>query len=150
MTHAYTVSTPLPPGTKLERTTTTQDAEFEDYDDDEKEYRTMIGSLMYLMFCTRPDMAFAVGALSRYNNTPKSSHMLAAKHLLRYVKKTSHISLTLGPFVTKDLYPVLYCDGDWAGDVDTRNSPGGYVCVLTEDNPLREEPRRSAVSWSSK
>jgi len=110
----------------------------------------MIGSLMYLMLCTQPDIAFAVGALSRYNHAPKSSHMVAANHLLRYVKKTSHISLRLGPFVTKDLYPVLYCDADWAGDLDTRKSTGGYVCVLTEDNPLREEPRRSAVSWSSK
>jgi len=157
MTHAYTVSTPLSPGTRLEGTTTAQIQEgeldieeLEDSDADEKEYRSMIGSLMYLMLCSRPDIAFAVGALSRYNNAPKSSHMVAAKHLLRYVKKTSHISLRLGPFVTKDLYPVLYCDADWAGDVDTWKSTGGYVCVLTEDNPLREEPRRSAVSWSSK
>jgi len=42
MTHAYTVSTPLAPGTKLERTSTTQDAEFEDSDADEKEYPSMI------------------------------------------------------------------------------------------------------------
>ena len=76
--------------------------------------------------------------------------MVAAKHLLRYVKKTSHISLRLGPFITKDLYPVLDCHADWAGDVDRRKSSGGYVCVLSEDNPLREEPRQSAVSWSSK
>jgi len=150
MTHAYRVSTPLAPGTKLERTRITQDAEFEDSDADEKEYRSMIGSLMYLMLCTRPDIAFAVGALSRYNNAPNSSHMVDAKHLFRYVKKTSHIFLRLGPFVIKDLYPVLYCDADWAGDVDTRKSTGGYVCALTEDNPLRDEPRRSAVSWSSK
>ena len=67
----------------------------------------MIGSLMYLMLCTQPDIAFAVGVLSRYNNSPKSCHMVAAKHLLRYVKKASHISLRLGPFVTKDLYRVL-------------------------------------------
>jgi len=150
MTHAYTVSTLLAPSTKLERTTTTQDAEFEYSDADEKEYRSIIGSRMYLMLCTRPDIAFAVGALSRYNNAPKSSHMVAAKHLLRCVKKTSHISLRLGPFVTKDLYPVLYCDTDWAGDLDTRKSTAGYVCILTEDNLLREEPSRSAVSWSRK
>jgi len=157
MSHAYRVSTPLSPGTRLEGTTTTQIQEgeldmeeLEDSDADEKEYRSMIGSLMYLMLCTRPDITFAVGALSRYNNAPKSSHMVAAKHLLCYVKKTSNISLRLGPFVTKALYPMLYCDADWAGDVDTRKSTGGYVCVLTKDNPLREEPRRSAVSWSSK
>jgi len=71
MANAYTVSTPLNPGTKLESLTGTrthiQDStpEVEDSDADETEYRSMIESLMYLMLCTRPDIAFTVGALSR-------------------------------------------------------------------------------------
>jgi len=156
MANAYMVSTPLNPGTKLESLTGTrthiQDGtpEVEDSDADETEYRSMIGSLMYLMLCTRPDIAFAVGALSRYNNSPKESHMDAAKHLLRYVKKTSHLGLRLGPFAGKDLYPILYSDADWAGDLDTRKSTGGYVCVLTEERSPGEKSNRSAVSWSSK
>jgi len=154
MTNAYTVSTPLNPGTRLKSLTGTrtyiQEAEGEDSDADETEYRSMIGSLMYLMLCTRPDIAFAVGALSRYNNSPKESHMDAAKHLLRYVKKTSHLGLRLGPFTGKDLYPILYSDADWAGDLDTRKRTGGYVCVLTEERSPGEESKRSAVSWSSK
>ena len=76
--------------------------------------------------------------------------MDAAKHLLRYVKKTSHLGLRLGPFAGKDLYPILYSDADWAGDLDTRKSTGGYVCVLTEERSPGEESKRSAVSWSSK
>jgi len=76
--------------------------------------------------------------------------MDAAKHLLRYVKKTSHLGLRLGPFAGKDLYPILYSDGDWASDLDTGKSTGGYVCVLTEERSPGEESKRSAVSWSSK
>jgi len=110
----------------------------------------MIRSLKYLILCSWPDIAFAVGTLSRYNNAPKSSIIVAAKHLLRYIEKTSHISLRLSPFITEDQSPVLYCDAEWAGDVYTRTSTGGYVCVVTEDNLLKDEPRQSAVSWSSK
>jgi len=141
---AHTVSTPLNPGRKLEGTCDTADEEV-----DETVYRSMIGSLMYLMLCTRPDITFVVGALSRYSSLPRTSHMNAAKHLLRYVKKTAHIGLRLGPFATKDLCPILYSDADWAGDLDTRKSTGGYVCVLTEGD-TQGEPILSAVSWSSK
>jgi len=154
MANAYTVSTPLNPGTRFESLTGTrtyiQEAEGEDSDADETEYRSMIGSLMYLMLYTRPDIAFAVGALSRYNNSPKESHMDATKHLLRYVKKTSHLGLRLGPFAGKDLYPILYSDADWAGDLDTCKSTGESVCVLTEERSPGEESKQSAVSWSSK
>ena len=103
------------------------------------------------MLCTRPDIAFAVGALSRYSSLPRTSHLNSAKHLLRYVKKTAHIGLRLGPFTTKDLHPILYSDADWAGDLDTRKSTGGYVCVLTDgESDSQGEPIPSAVSWSSK
>jgi len=137
---ADSVSTPLNPGSKLLETPDTADEEV-----DETEYRSMIGSLMYLMLCTRPDIAFAVGALSRYNTSPRESHWSAAKHLLRYVKKTAHLGLTLGPFTTTDLHPILYSDADWAGDLDTHKSTGGYVCVLAGKSTTW-----SAISWSSK
>jgi len=154
MANAYTVSTPLNPGTRLESLTGTrtyiQKLEGEDLDADETEYRSMIGSLMYFMLCTRPDIAFAVRALSRYNNSPKERHMDAAKHLVRYVKKTSHLGLRLGPFAGKDLYPILCSDADWASDLDTRKRTGGYVCILTKERSPGEESKGSAVLWSSK
>jgi len=76
--------------------------------------------------------------------------MAASKHLLHYVKKTSHLGLRLGPFAGKDLYPILDHDADWAGNLDTHKSTGGYVCVLTKERSPAEESKRSAVSWSSK
>ena len=157
MTGAYTVSTPLSPGTKLAGTTTTtmpiDDPPIDDADlnADETEYRSMIGSLMYLMLGTRPDIVFAVGARSRYHNSPRDSPMNAAKYLLRYVKKTAHLGLRLGSFTGgKDLYPVLYSNADWAGDVDTCKSTGGYVCVLSKERSPGEGSKWSAVLWSNK
>ena len=145
LVEAHTASAPLNPGTKLEENSGTVG----DEEVDETVYRSMIGSLMYLMLCTRPDIAFAVGALSRYCSLPRTSHLNAAKHLLRYVKKTALLGLGLGPFASQDLHPKLYSDADWAGDVDTRKSTGGYLCVRTEEIP-QGEPVQSAVSWSSK
>ena len=154
LTNAHTVSTPLNPGTKLLETPDTSDREARVDrvvvgEVDETEYRSMIGSLMYLMLCSRPDIAFAVGVLSRYNDWPRASHWSAAKHLLRYVKKTAHLGLTLGPFSTNDLHPILYSDADWAGDLDTWKSTGGYVCVLTTSSSTGN-PIQSTISWSSK
>ena len=99
------------------------------------------------MLCTRPDIAYAVGALSKFSSNPKKSHMLAARHLLRYVNKTASLSLHFGPFQnTTTLCPVLYSDADWAGDQETRRSTGAYVCMLTDATMSS----KSAVSWSSK
>ena len=62
--------------------------------DDEKEemkgvaYAQAVGSLMYLAISTRPDIAYAVGVLSRYSNNPGPNHWLAVKHLMRYLKGT--------------------------------------------------------------
>mmetsp|Transcript_23605 Transcript_23605/g.35362 ORF Transcript_23605/g.35362 Transcript_23605/m.35362 type:complete len:122 (+) Transcript_23605:190-555(+) len=47
-------------------------------------YRSIIGSVAYVMTCTRPDLSYAISKLSRYLNAPKSSHLSCAKHLLRY------------------------------------------------------------------
>jgi len=136
--NAHPVSTPMNPGTRLVDT--------EEEPEDENTYRSLIGSLMYLMLCTRPDIAFAVGVLSKFSSNPKKSHMLAARHLLRYINKTASLSLHLGPFTNTILHPVLYSDADWAGDQETRRSTGGYLCMITDATMSS----KSAVSWSSK
>jgi len=53
---------------------------------------------MYLMLCTRPDLAFAVGKLSKFSANPSTEHMQVAKRLLRYVSKTQNLGLHFGPF----------------------------------------------------
>ena len=58
------------------------------------EYSRVIGCLMYAMTCTRPDIAFAVGKLSRYISNPDTQHWQAIQRVLKYLKKTMDYSFT--------------------------------------------------------
>ncbi|OQD64238.1 hypothetical protein PENPOL_c008G04912 [Penicillium polonicum] len=57
-------------------------------------FATAIGSLMYLMVGTRPDIAFALGLLSRFTSQPQSHHQVALQRLLRYIKATQFRRIT--------------------------------------------------------
>ena len=97
-------------------------------------YASTIGSLMFAMICTRPDIAQAVGAVSRYMTNPGGEHWIAMKRILRYIKETSDVALCYrgSKFTVKG-----YVDSDFAGDLDKRKSTTGYVFTLAG----------RAVSW---
>ncbi|GKB18716.1 putative ribonuclease H-like domain-containing protein [Tanacetum coccineum] len=82
-------------------------------------YRSMIRSLMYLT-TSRPDIMFVVCACSRFQVTPKTSHLLAVKRIFRYLKG----KLTLGLWYSKDspFKLVAYTDSDYAGSTQDRKS----------------------------
>ena len=100
-------------------------------------YAKAIGSLMYAMLGTRPDIAFAVSLCSRYLGNPTNEHVQAVKRIMRYLRGTIDLELTFsGP-----LRPLVgYTDSDWAGDHDTRRSTAGYVFNVGT----------GAISWNSK
>ena len=100
-------------------------------------YTHLVGSLLYLSVCTRPDIAQAVGALSKFMASPTTVHWQAAKGVLRYVAGTTDYGLKFGGNASG---LVGYCDADYAGDRDTRRSTTGYVFILNG----------GAISWSSK
>ena len=54
---------------------------------DIKLYSSMIGSLLYLM-ASRPDIMFCVCLCARFQSCPKESHLIAIKHIIRYLKGT--------------------------------------------------------------
>ena len=83
-----------------------------------KEYQSMIGSMMYPMIQTRPDICHAVTILSRYNQNPNEKHIAAAKRVLRYLRGTLDYGVTYG--TSSDL--VGYTDADCASDRETRRS----------------------------
>ena len=140
--NCYTVSTPLEPGAQLILNPTTSDME------DETLYRSILGSIMYPMLSTRPDLAFAVGKLSKFSSNPSSIHMKALKRLLRYISKTRDHSLHFGPFdPTSKITPYMFSDADWAGDKDNRRSTGAYVCTISTH---KTNSPHTAISWSSK
>lgn len=100
-------------------------------------YQSAVGSLMYSMICTRPDLAFAVGLVCRYMSNPIKMHWQAVKWILRYLKgstKTRIVFRNDGEFVVRG-----YCDADYAGDADRRRSTTGMVFTIG-GNP---------VSWKS-
>jgi hypothetical protein len=59
-------------------------------------YSSTVGSLMYAMVCTRPDIAHAVGVVSRYMNNLGKEHWEAVKWILRYLRGTANHALCFG------------------------------------------------------
>ena len=112
-------------------------------------YREAIGSLMYLMMGSRPDIAYAVGKLARFCEKPKWKHWVAVKRVLRYIRGTSKMGLCYDGLKdglvdyqesVKETDLFGYCDSDWAGDVSDRKSTSAYVFMRSG----------SAISWSSR
>jgi len=56
-------------------------------------YASAVGSLMYAMLCTRPDICFAVGLVSRYQSNPGPTHWQAVKRIMRYLRGTTDLVL---------------------------------------------------------
>lgn len=103
---------------------------------DSKPYREVIGALMYAMVATRPDIAFAVGRLSRYLDNPSDGNWQGATRALRYLKGTSEYCLTFNGKGNLE----GYCDADFAGDRDSMKSTTGFIFLFGG----------AAISWKSK
>ena len=95
---------------------------------------------MYLAISTCPDIAYAVGVLSRFSSNPGKEHWAAVKHLFRYLKGTLDYRLSYSPDPTFTSLFTTYSDADHGGCKDTGRSTGAYVVKMGT----------GAVSWSSK
>jgi len=93
-------------------------------------YRTIIGSLMYLMLGTRPDLAYAVGKLSRFASNPSTEHAVALVRVVTYVQGTTDLCLKYTRQNHDATGPEGYTDSDWAADVYDSRSIAGYVFML--------------------
>jgi hypothetical protein len=114
------ISTPVECGLKLSK-----------FDGAEKvdatNFKSLVGSLRYLT-CTRPDILYATGIISRHMENPTITHLKAAKRILRYIKGTTDLGLWFSS--DKDYKLVGYSDSDWAGDGDDRKSTTGFVFFM--------------------
>jgi transposase InsO family protein len=136
MNNAKVVSSPL--ATHFKLSTKQSPSTDEEKEDMERiPYASAVGSLMYAMVCTRPDIAHAVGVVSRFLSDPGREHWNAVKWIMRYLRGTSKLCLSFGSGK-----PMLvgYTDSDMAGDVDTRKSTSGYLITFSG----------GAVSWQSR
>uniref|UniRef100_A0A2N9ITN0 Reverse transcriptase Ty1/copia-type domain-containing protein n=1 Tax=Fagus sylvatica TaxID=28930 RepID=A0A2N9ITN0_FAGSY len=108
-------------------------------------YRSLVGALHYLTF-TRPDISFAVHQVCQYMVAPTTTHLTAAKRILRYIKGTLFhgIAFTPGP-----LHLSVYSDADWAGDPDDRRSTSGLLVYLGSNPITWSAKKQPTVSRSS-
>ncbi|GKA21706.1 retrovirus-related pol polyprotein from transposon TNT 1-94 [Tanacetum coccineum] len=81
-------------------------------------YANVVGSLMYLMVCTRPDIAYAVSIVSRYLANPSKKHWEAVKWILKYLKGTADVGLVYGRDQGKHMDVDGFVDADYAKDHD--------------------------------
>lgn len=140
MTDCKAVSSPGDPSNKLSK-------EMEPKTETEKDqmkavpYREAVGSLMFAMTCTRPDIAFEVGKVAQYCENPGPDHWTAVKRILRYIKGTLDLSIVYGGtrprtgLTPKESTPngltlECFCDSDHAGDLDKRRSTAGVILLL--------------------
>ncbi|XP_075088088.1 secreted RxLR effector protein 161-like [Nicotiana tabacum] len=92
-------------------------------------YSSVVGSIMYAMVCTRPDISHAVSVVSRYMACPGKEYWQAVKWILRYLKGTTDVGLNFyKDKLSKSL--VGYVDSDYVGDLDKRRSLTGCVFTL--------------------
>ena len=126
------VNTPADANSKL------QPATNQDEPLNQTQYQSAVGSLMYLSVNSRPDIAFAVNNLARFNSNPRKEYWTALKRVLRCLNGIINHGL-----LYKQDWPehfVGYSDADWAGDLSDRKSTSGYVFILSG----------GPVSWSSR
>ena len=100
------------------------------------EYLRVLGSLMYILNCTRPDIACAIRKLSRFTIYPTQTHWMAMKRVLGYLKNTQHYALHY------NIYLVViegYSDANWITGSNYVKSTSGYVFILSG----------GAISWKS-
>ncbi|WVZ80558.1 hypothetical protein U9M48_028026 [Paspalum notatum var. saurae] len=118
-------------------TNTARDADEDGEAVDQKEFRGMIGSLLYLT-ATRPDIQFVVCLCARYQASPRTSHRQAVKRIFRYLKFTPELGLWYSSGSSLSLRG--FSDADHAGCRIDRKSTSGTCQLLGT----------SLVSWSSR
>ena len=114
-------------------------------EDENFPYRELIGSVMFLMVCTRPDIAYTVSALSQFLDKPTPGHWSAAKRLLRYLNGTRNLGIRY--FGSSPL--TGFSDSDHAGDVESRRSRSGVICMMNNGPVLWLSQKQSLVCTST-
>ena len=110
-------------------------------------YRQMIGSLIYLMTCSRPDICYSVSILSRYMQQPRELHWRYVKRLLRYIVFTKHYSLTYSKSSSVEI--TGYTDSDYGSSIEDRKSISGYVFKYGDCSISWNSSKQKTVALSS-
>jgi len=91
-------------------------------------YASVVGNLIYAQVCTKPDIAYDVGVLGRYQSNSHIDHWKAAKKVMRYLQGTKDYMLMYRQI---DCLEVIgYSDSNYDGCIDSRKSTSGYIFML--------------------
>ena len=118
-------------------------------------YRELIGSLIYLVTGSRPDLACAVSELAAHMSAPTLAHWQAAKRALRYLKGTADYGLVINADVAaraqKSRHATIeaFCDSDWAGDKEKRRSRMGFIIFVNGFPVTWKSTKQDVVALSS-
>ncbi|CAI7792510.1 unnamed protein product, partial [Closterium sp. NIES-54] len=142
-TYSSPQSTPLPTGHSLSAPPRDESIE------PSGPYPELVGCLMYLMTCTRPDLAYPLSLLARYvaPGRHRKVHWDAAKRVLRYMCSTSGMGLVLGGRARVVL--TGHADASWVDDLATQRSSQGYTFSLGSGSVSWRSTRSSSVLSSS-
>ncbi len=102
---------------------------------------------MSLMFCTRPDIANALGCVAKYCDNYDKSYWIAVKRIIRYLNTTKNYRLTYE--IGKKNGLECYADASWGDDLDTRRSTTGYITKLDGNLISWKSQRQPTVATSS-
>jgi len=112
-------------------------------------YRQMIGSLMFLAQYARPDIAYAVSALSQFNKDPSIHHFRAVKHLLRYIQATKDLSIVFNDNSASATYPLGFSDASYANNPDDRKSTSGMAFFYANGIIYFQSQKQSVIAMST-
>jgi hypothetical protein len=115
-------------------------------------YRECIGKLMYLMVCTRPDIAFVVNYLARSATAPERRHLMSVMNVARYLKGTSTLGIfypTTKPGNEVQMNLEGYVDAAFADCLESRRSTSGYLFCVNGSPLTWRSGRQSIVTTSS-
>ncbi|XP_068666524.1 secreted RxLR effector protein 161-like [Aristolochia californica] len=109
-------------------------------------YASAVGSLMYAQVCTRPDIAYAMGMLVRYQSNPDLDYWKAAKKVMRYLQRLKDSKLMYG--LSNHLEVIGYLDSDFASCLDSKKSTLRYVFILPGGDISWRSGKQSLISTS--
>lgn len=143
MIECKSASTPLDPSLKTSRNVQSNPL-------DEKgrtAYRELIGCLMYTALRTRPDILHAATKLSQYNSHPCEVHWTQCKHILRYLHRTRDYKIIYKTMENPKIK--IFCDADWAGDLDDRHSYSGMIVTIGSNIVHWTSSKQKSLSTST-
>ncbi|GJW13990.1 hypothetical protein Tco_0018123 [Tanacetum coccineum] len=112
-------------------------------------YALAIGSIMYAIRCTRPNVAFAQNITSRFQHNPGELHWTSVKNILKYSRNTKDMFLVYGGDMKRELRVSCYTDAGYLTDADDLRSQTGYVFVLNGGIVYWKSIKQSIFATSS-